>query len=77
VSAVRSLAARVAKLEQARRPSVYEVLWTGLADEIQTHIDAGTSTDPDMPGIVASLRRWVADGVDRRWQRFNIMEYGG
>lgn len=73
---VRALAARVHKLEQGRRPSVYAAMWSACADEFQAEIDAGRG-DPDLPGIVASLRKWVRDGADRLWQRANIMEYGG
>ncbi|HZC16790.1 MAG TPA: hypothetical protein VE309_08510 [Caulobacteraceae bacterium] len=69
MSAVRSLASRVGKLEQARKPSVYAAMWSGLADEMQAQIDAGICTDTDQPDIVASLRRWVRDGADSLWQR--------
>jgi hypothetical protein len=77
MSAVRALAARVQKLEQARKPSVYAAMWTACADHMQADIDAGISTDPDMPGVIACLRKWVADGADRMWMRANVMEYGG
>ena len=70
-----ALRARVEKLEQARQPSVHAAMWSGLADQIQAEIDGGR-TDPDMPGIVRALRRWVHDGNDTLWQRQNVLEYG-
>lgn len=77
MSAVRSLSARLARLEQANRPSVYEAMWTACADDIEAKIAAGISTDPDMRVIAASLRKWVRDGADRLWLRSNVFEYGG
>jgi hypothetical protein len=72
---VAALRSRVQKLEQARRASVYAAMWSGLADQIQAEIDGGR-TDPDMPGIVRALRRWISDGNDTLWQRQSVLEYG-
>jgi hypothetical protein len=73
---VRALLTRVQKLEQARRPSACTAMWLVLADEFQAQIDGG-NTDPDLPCIVASLRKWVRDGADSLWHRANVLEYGG
>lgn len=81
MSGVRSMLARVVKLEQARAAprSPFEAAWGSLdafADEVQAGIDAGTYDRIDMPIIVNCIRRWHSDEVFGAWQRERVWEYG-
>ena len=65
--AVRSLLARVARLEQAPAPASPFVLWYGsleaFAASAQTEMDAGTLDQRDGPDLLAAVQRWHQDAV--------------
>lgn len=68
--AVRSMLARVAKLEQTRVPTSPFERWYGsleaFTDELRAGTRAGTYDRTDMPVVIASVERWHRDGV---WTR--------
>ena len=68
--AVRSLLARVAKLEQARSPTSPIELWFGsvaaFTDDLHTGIAQGRYDRRDMQAVMAAVERWHRDGV---WAR--------
>lgn len=68
--AVRSLLARVAKLEQARAPKSPIELWFGsldaFCDDLHAGIAAGTYDPTDVPVVIAGVERWHRDGA---WAR--------
>jgi len=67
--AVRSLLARVAKLEQTRQPTSPFVRWFGSLEvwesECQAGIDAGQLDPRDVPVVMLAVRRWHCDGAWR------------
>jgi hypothetical protein len=78
---VRSLLARVQRLEQARRAprSPFEQAFGTLEAweaDVQAGIDAGTLDRIDMPVVIACVRRWHRDGVWSMWHRDRIWEFG-
>lgn len=82
MSGVRSMLARVQRLEQARvRPrSPFEAAYGSLdAFEANTQagIDAGELCSIDMPIILNCVRRWHTEGVWGDWQRNSVWEKHG
>jgi hypothetical protein len=80
MSHVRSLLARVARLErEAIRPSPFQLIFgSALEAEVQKQIDAGQLCHLDMPVVLASIRRWEREGVWSMWgQRGQVWNYGG
>lgn len=65
--AVRSLLARVSRLEQARVAPWLKLIGTPeqFAADMQAGIDAGVYDRLDMPAVVASVQRWMREGL---WQ---------
>lgn len=65
--AVRSLLARVARLEQARSPtSAFERAYGSLdawEADCQSGIDAGLLDSQDMPVVMMAVRRWHREGA--------------
>ena len=63
--AVRSLLARVAKLEQARTPTSPVELWFGsieaFSEEMRAGIATGIYDQRDMPVVIAGVERWHRD----------------
>ena len=81
MSGVRSMLARVQRLEQARVAprSPFEAAYGSLdvfAADTQTEIDAGNLCSVDMPIILNCIRRWHSEGVWGAWQRDKVWEYG-
>jgi hypothetical protein len=68
---VRSLLARVQRLEQSRRPtSPFELIFGSLdawEAEVRLGIDAGHLDSRDVPVVVAAVRRWHRD--EGAWAR--------
>jgi hypothetical protein len=68
--AVRSLLARVAKLEQARSPASPIELWFGsleaFSNDLRAGIRAGEYDPTDMPEVIAGIERWHREGA---WAR--------
>lgn len=82
MTAVRSLLARVQRLEQARTAprSPFEAAYgsfDGFAGEVQAGIASGTYDERDMPLVLNCLRRWHSDGVWGLWRRDRIWERCG
>lgn len=74
MASVRSLLARVQRLEAARAAprSPIEVAYGSMdafAEQVQAGIDAGTLDRVDMPVVITALRKWHTDGVWGAWQR--------
>ena len=72
-SAVRSMLARVAKLEAARVAprSPFEVAYGSMdafAEQVQGDVEAGKLDAIDMAGVVAALHRWHRDRVWAGWR---------
>jgi len=68
MSSVRSMLARVARLEQARAAprSPFEEAFGSVdawAAEIEAGIAAGTYDAIDMPVVITCVRRWHAEGL--------------
>jgi hypothetical protein len=77
---VRSMLARVQRLEEARVAprSLFEAAWGSLdAFEADTRvgIDAGELCGVDMPIIIDCIKRWHKDGVFDSWKRDRIWEF--
>ena len=68
--AVRSLLARVAKLEQTRAPTSPIELWFGsleaFNDDLHAGIAAGAYDPTDMLVVIAGIERWHREGA---WAR--------
>ncbi|MEZ0002915.1 hypothetical protein [Sinorhizobium fredii] len=82
MSGVRSLLARVGRLERARTApkSPFEIAYGSMdafAANVQAGIDAGTLDQIDMPVVLACIRRWHDEGVYGLWQRNRIWELDG
>jgi hypothetical protein len=72
VPAVRSLLARVARLEQARAPVVtpFERAFGSLdrfAAKVRADMAAGTLDPRDGPDVIAAIRQWHDDWVWEVW----------
>ena len=67
MAGVRALAERVRRLEQARVSPWARAFGTPeqLEAEAQAGIDAGIYDRLDMPAVVASVQRWMREGL---WQ---------
>lgn len=67
---MRSLLARVQRLEERRSPSSPFERWYGsveaFTDELRAGIADGSYDPLDMPVVIAAIERWHADGV---WAR--------
>lgn len=65
MSVVKSMRARVQRLEHARVTPLQRMLGTPdqFAAECQAGVDAGIYDRRDMPAIVASVRRWMREGL--------------
>lgn len=79
MTAVRSLLARVQRLEQARIAprSTFEAAYGSFdasAGEVQMGIDADHFDRPEMSVILNCIRRWHDDGVWGLWRRDRIWE---
>lgn len=80
MSGVRSLLARVQRLEQARIAprSPFEAAFgsfDAFAADTQAGIDAGQFDSRDMPAVVNSIRRWhEEEGLWGHWRRDRIWE---
>lgn len=65
--AVRSLLARVARMEQARIPTSPIERWYGsleaFSERARAGIAAGTYDATDMPVVIMSVERWHRDGA--------------
>jgi hypothetical protein len=77
---VRSMLARVQRLEQARTAprSLFEAAYGSLdAFETDTRaaIDVGELCSIDMPIIIDCINRWHKDGVFDSWKRDRIWEF--
>ena len=82
MTAVRSLLARVQRLEQARTTprSPFEAAYgsfDAFADVVQAGIASGTYDEGDMPLVLTCLRRWHSDGVWGLWRQDRIWERCG
>ncbi|ODU80988.1 MAG: hypothetical protein ABT10_15445 [Novosphingobium sp. SCN 63-17] len=82
MTAVRSLLARVQRLEQARTAprSPFEAAYgsfDAFAGEVQANVANGTYDERDMPLVLNCLRRWHSDGVWGLWRRDRIWERCG
>jgi hypothetical protein len=80
MSGVRSMLARVQRLEQARTAprSLFEAAWGSLdafEADTQAEIDAGMLCGTDMPIIIACIKRWHKEEVFDGWKRDRIWEY--
>ena len=82
-SAVRSMLARVAKLEAARVAprSPFEVAYGSMdafAEQVQGDVAAGKLDATDMTMVLAALHRWHRDRVWSGWRyhRNGMSEYG-
>jgi hypothetical protein len=79
MTAVRSLLARVQRLEQARTAprSPFEAAYgsfEAFAAVTQAGIDAGQFDSREMPLVLNCIRRWHDDGVWGLWRRDRIWE---
>ncbi|GLT01587.1 hypothetical protein GCM10007897_29810 [Sphingobium jiangsuense] len=82
MTAVRSLLARVQRLEQARTAprSPFEAAYgsfDAFAAETQAGIDAGQFDSREMPLVLNAIRRWHTDGEFGAWQRNRVWERHG
>ncbi len=83
MSGVRSMLARVAKLEAARIAprSPFEVAFGSMDafdDKVQADVAAGKLDGTDIAGVLAALHRWHRDQVWSGWRyhRNGMSEYG-
>lgn len=82
MTAVRSLLARVQRLEQARTAprSPFEAAYgsfDAFAAETQAGIDAGHFDSREMPMVLNAIRRWHTDSEFGAWQRNRVWERHG